>query len=137
MNKTINTFVIFLFFLIPCEKVFSQEQSLDTVYVTSEKLTVEYQRRKQAREDIAEGLIIIHRGSPFGGYKNEDSLANKYGFKLMPGTSVPAEGYKYYNDEVIKYLNKINGEGWWEIFLDEESKLEKIEIPPLPKKKDN
>ena len=60
--------------------------------------------RKQARKDIAEGNIFIHRGSPFGGYKNEDSLANKYGFKLMPNTCVPSEGYKYYNDEVVKYL---------------------------------
>ena len=136
MSKAINTFVIFLFFLIPYENVFSQEKSLDTVYVTSDKFTVEYKMRKQAREDIAAGNIIIHRGSLFGGYKNEDSLANKYGFKLMPNTCVPAEGYKYYNDEVVKYLSKRNCEGWWDEYLKEESKLEKIDIPPLPTKND-
>jgi hypothetical protein len=132
LNKAIHTFVIFLFFLILYENVFSQEKKLDTVYVTSDKLTVEYKMRKQAREDIAAGDIIIHRGSMFGGYKNEDSLANKYGFKLMPNTCVPVEGYKYYNDEVAKYLSKRNGEGWRDEYLKEESKLEKIEIPPLP-----
>ena len=136
MNKAINTFVIFLFFLIPYENVFSQEKSLDTVYVTSDKFTVEYKMRKQAREDIAAGDTIIHRGSLFGGYKNEDSLANKYGFKLMQNTCVPVEGYKYYNDEVVKYLSKRNGEGWWDEYLKEESKLKRIEIPPLPTKND-
>ena len=36
-----------------------KRQSLDTVYVTSDKFTVEYKMRKQAREDIAAGNIII------------------------------------------------------------------------------
>ncbi|MFZ1280934.1 MAG: hypothetical protein WAR59_08855 [Ignavibacteriaceae bacterium] len=136
MIKATDIFVMFLFFLITCQNAFGQEKSIDTVYVTSDKFTVDYQMREQARKDIAEGNIFIHRGGLFGGYKNEDSLANKYGFKIMPNTCNPAEGYNYYNDEVVKYLNKRNGEGWWEKFLDEESKLEKIEIPALPTKND-
>lgn len=136
MNKAIDILVVILFIIIPCEELFSQELSLDTVYVTSPKLTVEYRMRKQAREDMAEGDTIIHRGGMFGGYRNEDSLANKYGFILMRNTCVPVEGHKYYNDEVIKHLNKRNGEGWWEKYLVEESKLEKIEIPPLPTRND-
>jgi len=35
----------------------------------------------------------------------------------------------------VIYLSKRNGEGWWEKFLEEESKLEKLVILPLPEKK--
>ena len=64
-------------------------------------------------------------------------MANKYGFKYIQIGGIPNEGYEYYNDEVIKYLNRRNGEGWWGKFLKEESKLKKIEIPSLPVRKEN
>ena len=141
MNKIIRTFSlifsILFFSLITNETVFAQDPNVDSVYVITEKYTVEYRQRTQAREDIAKGLTLIYRGGIFGVAKNADSLAYKYGFKLRQSSCVPAEGNEYYNDEVVKYLNKRNGEGWWEQYLFEESKLEKIEIPPLPKKKNN
>ena len=112
-------------------------QDLDTVYVTTKKYTVEYRQRKQAREDIANGFIDILRPGILGVNIKLDSLANKYGFKYIQIGGIPNEGYEYYNDEVIKYLNRRNGEGWWGKFLKEESKLKKIEIPSLPERKDN
>jgi hypothetical protein len=136
MNKTVKSLkiILLIFFIALNENVFGQDNRIDTVYVISDKYTIEYQRRKEAREDILNGYIFIFRGGWLGVGKNVDSLAALYGFHFQVEGCTPVEGREFYNDEVIKYLVKRNGEGWWDKFLLEESKLEKHEIKPLPKK---
>jgi hypothetical protein len=140
MNKSINIFLIVLFYLISCENVYSQEDVFDTVYVTAEKFSMENEMRKKARIDIANGnvylkiyglvILTIDNGEL-------DSLTHKYGFEYkLEGCMIPL-GAEAYVDEVMLFLNKRNGAGWWEKFIVEESKLENLPIPALPQKEEN
>lgn len=53
-----------------------------------------------------------------------DSLARVYGFEYkLGGCSIPPWSDGYY-EEVIKYLEKINGEGWKKRFDEKVKKLE-------------
>jgi hypothetical protein len=126
-----------IFFSSSTENAYAQDLSMDTVYVISEKYTTEYFRRKEAKEDIANGYVFLFKGGWLGVDKKVDSLSAKYGFKIQVEGCTPVEGREFYNDEVMKYLNKRNGESWWERFLEEQSKLNLEKIPSLPEKETN
>jgi hypothetical protein len=129
--------LLLIFFSSSTQNACAQDISMDTVYVISEKYDTEYIRRKEAREDIANGYVFIFKGGWFGVDEKADSLAAKYGFKVQAEGCSAIEGREFYNDEVIKYLNKRNGTGWWERFLGEVSTYTPEEIPSLPERKDN
>ena len=132
LNMFITSIVFSLLFLLCLnENALAQDLSLDTVYVISEKFTPESYNRKNAREDIANGYVFLFKRGWFGVVKEVDSLSSyKYGFKIQAEGCSVVVGREYYNDEVMIYLNKINGEGWWKKFL-KESKLEE-DIISLP-----
>ena len=136
IDSSSKIFIVYFYFILSASS-FAQVVNLDTVYVYSESFSASNEMRKQAISDINEGKIYLY----IYGYviltvnkSKLDSLTHEYGFEYKMGGCVHLPGAKAYEDEVMKYLNKRNGEGWWELFLKEESKL-KDEIPPLPKSK--
>lgn len=134
----IKIFLLIILSIILPKILYAQSIALDTVYVTSEKYSIENEMRKRAQTDITNGDVHLE----IYGYvilsvnKNQlDSLTTKYGFKYNLGGCVIPKGAEAYNTEVMLYLNKRNGEGWWEKFNEEYKKLEQV-IKPLPKKPD-
>ncbi len=91
------------------------------------------QSRKEAREDIANGyILIIHGGMLTFINPQVDSIANTFGFHFIKGACTDVYGREEYNDEVVKNLIKRNGKGWWNRFLNEVSKLNLKEPQSLP-----
>jgi len=86
--------------------------------------------QREARKDINEGkvyLLIFGMTESMIDKEAEKEITHKYGFEYKEvGCSIPS-GSEGYNEEVMLYLNKKNGEGWWEKFQEEEAKL----ITPL------
>jgi hypothetical protein len=95
-------------------------------------------QRKQAREDISNGYILIVHGGMLSFISPEvDSIANTFGFHFIRGGCTDVYGNDEYNSEVVNYLSKINGKGWWNRFLNEVLKLNLKEPQSLPTIKDN
>jgi hypothetical protein len=104
----------------------------------AEKYSTGNQRRKEAREDIANGYILIIHGGMLSFISPEvDSIANTFGFHFIRGGCTDVYGNDEYNNEVVNYLSKINGKGWWNRFLNEVLKLNLNEPQSLPTIKDN
>jgi len=132
-NKTISYLLLLSFGRV----VSGQDLISDSIIVIAPKYTEEFKRRQEARKDIRNGLIYLFKSGWFGADKKIDSLSiNKYGCKIQAEGCTPVKGREFYNDEVMKYLNKRNGKGWWKQFLKDVSKLNLKEPPPLPIKDD-
>jgi hypothetical protein len=104
---------------------------LDSIVVTGKKYkSFEEQIREEARNDIANGKVILFSYGWPSGKINEDELEKltyKYGFRYERRGDVVSSIDVIYKNEVMQYLNKRNGDGWWDIFQEEEAKL----ITPL------
>lgn len=99
----------------------------------AERYSTGNQSRKEAREDIANGYILIINGGMLTFINSQvDSIANTFGFHFIKGACTDVYGREEYNDEVVKYLIKRNGKGWWNRFLNEVSKLNLKEPQSLP-----
>jgi len=119
---------VWIFILFSFNDSFAQE-SIDTVFVTAKKVNFEEKERERALKDISEGKVYIIRYGFInirpGSEKLDnqiDSLAKVYGFKYVLGGCVIPMNEGYY-EEVMKYLNKRNGEGWKQKFDEEVAKL--------------
>jgi hypothetical protein len=117
------------------EFIYPQYIELDTVYVIEKKVDwyaelldkARLEALEEAKNDIANGNIYLRS---YGlivlsvDISEIDSIASKYGFKYILAGCIRPLGADTYREEVMKYLNERNGEGWWEKFLYECKKLE-------------
>ena len=136
MNKSIFTFLLSAIFVLSAETIFAQVEILDTVYVTAERFSIENDMRKQAKKDIAGGKVYIdiYGLAILSVDKFElDRLTQKYGFQYRLAGCVIPLGADAYKEEVMLYLNKRNGDGWWDKFIVEYNNLER-KIKSLPTK---
>jgi hypothetical protein len=104
----------------------SCQNVLDTVYVTDERiLSFEEEWRLKAIRDMENGNYYL---LTFGMVKlianpwDITELTRKYGFTYKYEGFV--EGGFFYNDEVRKHLDSLNGKGWYDNFLNEYKALE-------------
>lgn len=124
--------IVFLI-LVSFGNLFSQVV-LDSIVVNGNSF--EEQIREEARTDIANGKVILFsRGWPVGNIDKDElqKLTKKYGFEFESRGDVVSSIDMIYENEVMKYLNKRNGEGWFEKFQEQESKF--VTPLPLPGKK--
>lgn len=93
-----------------------------------ETLEPEEKWKRLAEKDIANGkcyLLSFGYKVNFINDTKERMLTQKYGFEFKDmGCDVPY-GAGAYNEEMMKYLTKKNGEGWYERFLSEYKALNK------------
>ena len=141
ISTVLHIFFIVLFLSVINQEIIPQDKNrsildtnahascLDTLYVVGEKLNFEREMRKRAITDIAEGNVYL----PVYGLivwtidkTKLDSLTRKYGFEYSMGGCVIPAGTEAYKDEVMKYLNERNGEGWWAKFEEEKEKIPEI-----------
>jgi len=118
----------FVLIALISSNLFSQVHNLDTVYVYSEDPVASNEMRNKAKSDIAKGNVYIYLYGYYSlkGPKSDlDSITHKYGFEYKFAGCTRWPGAKAYEDEVMKYLNKRNAEGWWEKYLQEASTLNK------------
>jgi hypothetical protein len=105
--------------------------------VTGEKYkSLEEQIREEARNDIANGKVVLFsHGWPVLKIDEAEllKLTHKYGFEYEKRGDVRSAVDRIYQDEVMIYLNKRNGDGWFDKFQEEAEKL--VEYPTLPQKK--
>lgn len=117
---------IIVLIVVISSNLFSQVHSLDTVKVYAEDPVASAEMRNKAKSDIEQGNVYIYLYGYYSLLVEEcklDSLTHKYGFEYKLGGCTYQQGAKAYKDEVMKYLNKRNGEGWWEKFIKEGSNL--------------
>ena len=121
-----NLITIIFLVLISSGDLFSQVV-LDSIVVNGEKpKSFEEKIREEARTDIANGKVILFsRGWPVGKMDKDElrKLTKEYGFEYERRGDVVSSIYVIYENEVMKYLDKRNGEGWLEKFQEQESKL--------------
>jgi hypothetical protein len=135
-HKLFFRFLLFLVIVLTSSS-FSQVV-LDSVVITGEKhKTLKEQIREKTRVDISNGKVILFaHGWPVGGKIDEQELlklTHKYGFEYENRGDVISSIDVIYEDEVRCFLDKRNGEGWWDRFQEEEMEL----ITPItwPKEK--
>lgn len=91
-----------------------------------------------AKDDIEHGKIqIVEIGELPLFAKEKNGLANKYGFNFhYYGCDVSASiihGTKYYNEEMISFLESKNGIGWWTKFQSQLDSIDKANTGHPPK----
>lgn len=128
MDKIFRILLILLSVFNSC--LFSQ--NLDSVGIVSPEKYAEELSRNYARSDIENGDVLIWIRGNYGPSNEAAILAEKYGFSFIMSGCTPTDEDKYYNDEVINYLSKRNGNGWWKNFSAEIFKREKDKIPIIP-----
>jgi len=87
---------------------------------------------KQAQRDIGNGIIQIYLvGWPMYS-KEEADLAKSYGFKIGADGCFPMDDSRY-NQFVINYLKKRNGDYWYDKFLEEWKNLQQEQLDKTKK----
>jgi len=68
-----------------------------------------------ACEDLAKGIVRIYRSEWFLGPGS--TLSSKYGFRIELKCCDPTFRFDRYNAVVYKYLDSLNGPGWYDAYL--------------------
>ena len=68
-----------------------------------------------ANEDLAKGIVRIYRSEWFSGPGSD--LSSKYGFRIELKCCDPTFRFDRYNTVVYKYLDSLNGPGWYDAYL--------------------
>jgi hypothetical protein len=104
--------------------------SVSTSFIAERLFSFKEKWQREARKDIGEGkvyLLVFGLTIRLVDEDMEKEITHKYGFEYKEmGCTIPS-GSDGYNVVVMLFLNKRNGEGWWDKFQEEYSKL----ITPL------
>lgn len=126
-SNWLSFFLIFSSFMLFPNTLHSQNV-LDTVYIIDKKiLSPEEEWRLKAKEDMSKGnyyLLDFGMAVHMVDLWEITKLTRKYGFTYKYEGCVYPSGGKEYNKIVMKHLDSLNGEGWYNIFLYEYKMLQ-------------
>ena len=75
--------------------------------------------QRKAEQDIVQGKARLFMGGMVIETEKQKKLAKNYGFEFIYTGCITLQGYEVYNNRIMEYLNKINGNGWYQKFWEE------------------